>query len=137
MSQEGLWLQDSTTSHHFSWYSTPPSPIQLCLFYFPISRYGHPPEGRGCVAVVISGGATPPAPFSMSMPPATAFRRAPPLTTMMAAAPPMACPRPMRDGLEFVPDEGPILPYNVRMCHVVIRRSVESCGVLCELLVLS
>ena len=28
MSQEGLWLQESTTNHHFSWYGTPPSPIQ-------------------------------------------------------------------------------------------------------------
>ena len=25
---QGLWLQESTTNHHFSWYSTPPSPIR-------------------------------------------------------------------------------------------------------------
>ncbi len=24
MSQEGLWLQESTTNHHFSWYGTNP-----------------------------------------------------------------------------------------------------------------
>ena len=28
MSQEGLWLQESTTNHHSSLYSTPPSPIE-------------------------------------------------------------------------------------------------------------